>query len=64
MSDAGVAFDKLSKIDRLALLETLGFYEPQRYQTREPIDLRYSNMHYEVQGELDRCYIKGRWVNR
>ena len=62
MGVASEAFDLLSKEERLTLLERLGFDEPQRYQTRESIDLRYGCMYYEVQEELDRCFVRGNWT--
>jgi hypothetical protein len=61
MSRAGSAFDALTADDRLALLVTLGFDGPQRYQGWEPQDLQYGCLFYEVQDELDRCYVKGQW---
>jgi hypothetical protein len=61
MSNAGSAFDALTTDERVALLVTLGFDEPQRYLGWEPNDLRYGCMFYEVQDELDRCYVKGQW---
>jgi hypothetical protein len=61
MGAASEAFDQLSKEERLTLLEMLGFDEPQRYQIRESINLTYGCMYYEVQEELDRCFIRGVW---
>jgi len=56
------AFDNLSPPSvRLALLQLLGFTVDPNYNLWEERDLRYDRLHYEVQEELRKCYIKGDW---
>jgi len=58
------AFDGLDPPGvRLALLELLGFIVDPEYQTWAEQDLRYDKLYYEVQSELQKCYIKGQWRN-
>jgi hypothetical protein len=61
MSLAGEAYDLLSGEDRLSLLGALGFDEPQRYRGWEDREMSYSRMLYEVQEELNLCFVKGEW---
>jgi len=57
------AFDNLTPPGvRLALLQLLGFrVNFIQYEGREERDLRYDCLHYDIQEELRKCYIKGEW---
>ena len=62
MSAAGSTFDQMNRDEKLSLLVALGFDEPQRYREWDEKDLKYGCLFFEVQDELDRCFVKGQWL--